>query len=108
MPGLLAYILGTVQVFVTDLWTQLASLNVAIESQFGAPAKWAFWILAATFILLLVGKATKLAFNVLRYVILPSAAMAVVLLMIMPCWSPMKTFPLFVVVTTAMMLFRSE
>ncbi|MBD3297770.1 MAG: hypothetical protein GF341_03865 [candidate division Zixibacteria bacterium] len=108
MPGLLAYILGTVQVFINDLWSQLGGLNTAIESQFGEPAKWAFWILAAAFILLLVGKATKLTFNILRYVILPSAAMAVVLLMIMPCWSPAKTFPLFVVVTTAMMLFRSE
>ncbi len=108
MPGLLAYILGTVQVFINDLWSQLAGLNTAIESQFGEPAKWAFWVLASAFLLLLVGKATKLTFNILRYVILPSAAMAVVLLMIMPCWSPAKTFPLFVVATTAMLLFRSE
>jgi hypothetical protein len=108
MPGLLAYILGNVQVLVTDLWSNLASLNAAIEAQFGEPAKWAFWVLASTFALLLVGKAAKLAFNVLRYVILPSAAVAVVLLMLMPEWSPAKTFPLCVVASTALMLFRSE
>lgn len=108
MPGLLTYILGNVQVFVTDLWANLATFNTFIEGHFGEPGKWAFWILASSIVLLVVGKATKLAFNVMRYVLLPSAALAVVLLMLMPCWSPAKTFPLFVVVTTVMMLFRDN
>lgn len=104
----LAYILGSVQVFFEGLWSRLATLNSFIEGYFGAPGKWAFWFLAGSMILLLIGKATKLTFNVLRYVVLPSVALSVALLIIFPCWSPMKSFPLFVVLTTAMMLFRSD
>lgn len=104
----LAYILGSVQVFFEDLWSQLATFNGFIESYFGAPGKWAFWILISTVTLLLIGKATKLTFNVLRYVLLPSAALSVVLVMIFPCYSPMKSFPLFVALATVMLLFRSH
>ena len=74
ITGLPAYILGSVQIFVEDLWARLATFNAFIEGYFGAPGKWAFWILASTMLLLLVGKATKLTFNIMRYVLLPSAA----------------------------------
>jgi hypothetical protein len=104
----LAYILGSVQVFFEGLWSRLSSLNSFIEGYFGAPGKWAFWLLVATMLLLLIGKASKLTFNVLRYVILPSVALSVILLIIFPSWSPMKSFPLFVVATTGMMLLRSD
>jgi hypothetical protein len=104
----LAYILGSIQVFFEDLWSNLASVNSFIEGHFGVPGKWAFWLLIGTMILLLVGKATKLTFNVLRYVLLPSVALSVVLLIVFPCWSPMKSLPLFVAATTAMMLFRND
>lgn len=103
----LAYILGSVQVFFEDLWSRLASLNNFIEGYFGAPGKWAFWVLVSAMLLLLIGKAGKITFNVLRYVLLPSAALSVVVLMIFPAWSPMKSFPLFVVLSTVLMLFRS-
>jgi len=108
ITGLPAYILGSVQVFIEDLWARMATFNGYIEGYFGAPGKWAFWILAATTILLLVGKATKLTFNIMRYVLLPSAGLSVVLVMFMPCWQPMKTFPMFVAATTVMMLFRKD
>ena len=108
MTGLPAYILGSVQIFIEDLWSRLASFNSFIEGYFGPPGKWAFWILASTMVLLLVGKATKLTFNIMRYVLLPSAALSVVLVMFMPCWPPMKTFPMFVATTTVLMLFRKD
>jgi hypothetical protein len=108
MPGLLTYILGNVQIFLTDLWTNLDTFNALITDHFGEPGKWAFWVLASAFVLLILGKATKIAFNVMRYVLLPSAGLAVLLLMLMPCWSPAKTFPLLIVVTTVMMLFRNN
>jgi hypothetical protein len=106
--GLPAYILGSVQIFIEDLWARLATLNSFIEGYFGPPGKWAFWILATTTILMLVGKAAKLTFNIMRYVLLPSAALSVVLVMFMPCWPPMKTFPMFVAATSVMMLFRND
>ena len=108
IAALPAYILGSVQIFIEDLWARLATLNSFIEGYFGLPGKLAFWILATTAILLLVGKATKITFNIIRYVLLPSAALSVVLVMFMPCWSPMKTFPMFVAATTVMMLFRKD
>lgn len=108
ITGLPAYILGSVQIFIEDLWSRLATFNGFIAGYFGAPGKWAFWILAATMILLLAGKATKITFNIMRYVLLPSAALSVVLVMFMPCWPPMKTFPIFVAATTVMMLFRKD
>ena len=108
ITALPAYILGSVQIFFEDLWLRLASLNSFIAGYFGTPGVWALWILVATATLLLVGKATKLTFNILRYVLLPSAALSVVLVMFMPCWSPMKSFPLFVALTTVMMLFRKD
>jgi len=108
ISALPAYILGSVQVFIEDLWARMGSINSLIEGLFGAPGKWAFWILAATMVLLLAGKATKLTFNILRYVLLPSAALSVVLVMFVPAWSPMKSFPAFVAVTTVAMLFRKD
>jgi len=108
MPGLVTYILGSVQVFVEDLWSRLATFNTLIESYFGAPGKWAFWILLSTVLLLLLGKAAKVAFDVFRYVLIPSAALSVVLLMLAPEWSAMKSFPVFVALSAVVMLFRSH
>jgi len=108
MPPLVTYILGSVQVFVEDLWTRLASFNLMIESYFGPPGKWAFWILLSSVTLLLLGKAAKVAFDVFRFVLLPSAALSVVLLMLVPEWSAMKSFPVFVALSAVVMLFRSN
>jgi len=108
MLGLLAYVLGSVQVFVESLGTRVGALNELIASHFGEAGKWAFWVLAAAFGLLLAGKAAKLTFNFLRWVLLPSAAISVALVMLFPGFSPMKSFPVLVTVTTAVMLFRSQ
>ncbi len=103
----LAYILGSLHVFVESFWGRCTALNTFIEGYFGPPGKWAFWILASTVLLLLVGKASKVSFNVLRYVLIPSVGLSVVLVMLVPGWSPMRSFPIFVCLTTIMMLVRS-
>ncbi len=105
--GLLAYILGSLHVFVESFWARCTALNTLIEGYFGPPGKWAFWMLVCTVLLLLVGKATKVSFNVLKYVLIPSIGLSVVLVMLVPCWSPMKTFPILVSLTTVMMLVKS-
>lgn len=108
MMGLLAYTLGSVQVFVESLGARVAALNEFLVSQFGEAGKWAFWVLIAAFSLLLAGKAARLTFNFLRWVLLPSAAISVALVMLFPGFSPMKSFPVLVTVTTAVLLFRSH
>jgi hypothetical protein len=93
ITGLLAYILGSVQVFLAASWTRLAALDQMIQGRFGILGKCLFWLLIAGLALLVVGKATKITFNILRLVLIPAAVLTIVLLMLVPCWSPMTTFP---------------
>jgi hypothetical protein len=93
IAGLFAYILGNVHVFVAAVWMRLAALDQTIQGRFGIVGKFLFWLLVAYLVLLLLTKAAKLTFAVLKYVLFPAAGLSVLLLMLVPCWSPMKTFP---------------
>jgi len=107
IAGVLAYILGSLQVFLGTLWTRLAALDQLIQGRFGIWGKSLFWLLIAAFALLLLAKATKITFNILRLVVIPAGVLTVVLLMLMPCWSPMKTFPVLAGLCTFAMVVRT-
>jgi len=107
IAGLLAYILGSVQVFLAELWTRLAALDHMIQGRFGILGKYVLWMLVASLVLLLLAKATRITFDVLRYVVVPAAMLTVLLLMLVPCWSPMKTFPILSGACAVAMLMRS-
>ena len=107
IAGLLAYILGSVQVFLAAAWTRLAALDQMIQGRFGILGKCVFWLFIAGLALVLLAKATAITFNVLRFVLVPAAVLTVVLLMLVPCWSPMKTFPILAGVCVFAMLART-
>ncbi len=94
IAGLLAYILGNVQVFLAAVWMRVAALDQLIQGRFGIIGKFLFWLTVAFLVLFLITKAASLIFRVLTLVLMPAAVLSIVLLMLMPCWSPMKTFPI--------------
>lgn len=94
IAGLLAYILGSVQVFLAAVWMRVAALDQMIQGRFGIIGKFVFWLLAAYLMLFLISKATRFTFGFLKLVLLPAGGLSIVLLMLVPCWSPMKTFPI--------------
>jgi len=106
IAGLLAYILGSVQLVLAALWTRLAALDQMIRGRFGILGEYIFWGLIAGLVLLLLAKATKATFNILRFVLFPAAILTVVLLMLVPCWAPTKTFPILGAACSLVMLFR--
>lgn len=108
MPGLLSHILIAVEGFLSGLAGRWAELSALATEHFGAIGPWAMWGLVAFFLLFFISKATKLAFDLLRFVVLPSAGLTIAVGMLYPCWLPMKTFPVFLAVTTAMMFFRGR
>ncbi|MEW5700626.1 MAG: hypothetical protein AB1792_00120 [Candidatus Zixiibacteriota bacterium] len=108
MTTLLTTIIGAIQQFIAGLSGRWIEMNVWIESRYGAPVKWGIWILIAFGVLILLGRAAKAAVNLTFYVILPSAILTVLLLVLMPCWSPMKTFPILMGVTMFMLISRSR
>jgi len=107
ITGLLAYILSSVQVFLAELWMRLAALDHLIQGRFGILGKFVLWFLVASLVLLLLAKATKFTFNIVRFVLVPAAVLSVLLLMLVPCWSPMKTFPILSGACALAMVMRS-
>lgn len=108
MAGILAHTLVVVQEFVSGLSGRWSELMATLEGYLGPMGPWVVWGTVAFFALFFISKAAKLAFDLLRLVALPSAAFSIALAMLVPCWPPMKTFPAFLAVTTAMMLLRGR
>ena len=106
--ALLTTILAAVQAFVSSLATRWMALNYWVESQYGVTVKWGMWILTAIALMLLLGRAARAAMNITCFILIPSAVLSVLLLVLMPCWSPMKTFPILMGVTTFMLISRSR
>jgi hypothetical protein len=97
-----------VQQFFDGFSERWNALSATAASYLGPAGPWVLWGLVAFVVLFLLSKLTKLAFDLLRLVVLPSAAMSIALTMLVPCWAPMKTFPAFLAVTVAMMFLRSR
>jgi hypothetical protein len=108
MSGILAHTLIAVREFFAGLSGRWSDLSAAVEGYLGPIGPWVLWGVAAFFALFFISKAAKFAFDLLRLVVLPSAALSVALTMLVPCWAPMKTFPALLAVTTAMMFLRSR
>lgn len=108
IAGLASYMLSTVHVFLGALWGRVVALDFYLQNHFGRLGKYAVWAFVIFVVFVLAGHATKFTFQVVRYVLLPSAMLTVVLLMLMPCWAPMKTFPVFVAVSSVIALARSH
>lgn len=108
MPGLLSHILIAVEGFLSGLAGRWAELSALASEHLGPIGPWVMWGLVAFFLLFFISKATKLAFDLLRLVILPSAVLTIAVGLLYPCWPPMKTFPALLAVTTAMMFFRGR
>ena len=106
IAGLLAYIFGSVQIVLAALWTRLTALDLVIQGRFGILGEYVFWGLIAGLVLLFLAKATKITFNILRFVVFPATVLTVVLLMLVPCWSPTKTFPILGAACSLVMFFR--
>ena len=108
MAELLHTILAATQQFIATWATRWSSLNDVVTARWGAPAKWGMWILVALLVVVVIGRAARFVVNATMYILLPAAALSVILLVLMPCWSPMKTFPVFVGVTTFMWVSRAR
>ena len=108
MAGILAHTLIAVRDFFSGLSGRWSDISAAVEGYLGPIGPYVLWGVAAFFGLFFLSKATKLAFDLLRLVVLPSAALSIALAMLVPCWLPMKTFPALLAVTTAMMFLRGR
>jgi hypothetical protein len=108
MIALLTTILAAIQAFVAQLAGRWIMLNAWVEGHGGVTVKWGMWILAAICLMLLAVRAARAAFNLTCFVLAPSAVLTVLLLVLMPCWSPMKTFPILMGITTFMLISRSR
>lgn len=107
MLGLAMIVLSAVHEFVAALATRWVTLNSLIESHVGVPGKLAVWAVLALAAFVVIGHAAKMAFNLIRYVFLPSAAIAVALLLLVPGWSPMTTFPVLLGASTLNLMARA-
>ena len=108
MAGILAHTLVAVRDFIGGLSGRWSELMATVEGYLGPMGPWILWGTVAFFALFFISKAAKLAFDLLRLVFLPSAALSIALAMLVPCWPAMRTFPALLAVTTAMMFLRGR
>lgn len=104
--GLLMTIFASATEFADRLAGRWNELNAYVTSQLGPIGQYAFWAFSALVILLILGYATRLVYNLAKWVLVPSALLSIAGLTLAPGISPMQTFPVFIGVTTLVMLAR--
>jgi hypothetical protein len=108
MAEFLHTVVAAVLQFIGTWAGRWSSLNDMVTARWGAPVKWGMWILLALLGVVIIGRAARFVVNATMYILLPAAALSVILLVLMPCWSPMKTFPVMVGVTVFMWVSRAR
>ena len=106
LSGLIAWFFSAAYAFLGGLAGRWDALNTVVVEHLGTTGQWALWALLAMALLIVVAHAAKLVFNLTRWVVLPSAGLSVLTLTFAPSWSPMQTFPLFLGVTSLILIAR--
>lgn len=106
--GLLTAILGAIGEFLSSLAGRWQDLNAFIVGQLGPVGQWAFWAASALFICIFVAYATGFVFKILRWVILPAAALSIAALTLAPSFPATRTFPVFLGLTSLVMMVKGR
>lgn len=106
--GLLTAVFASVTEFVGRLAERWHDVNLFVASHLGNPGQYAFWAFSALVVLIIVTYATRLVFNLAKWVLVPSALLSIAGLTLAPNISPMQTFPVFIGVTTLVMLVKAR
>ena len=104
--GLLMTILAAVSQFLDSLADRWFQLSDYIVAHLGIAGQWAFWALCAIAILVVIGFATRIVYNISRWIIIPAALLTIVGIILAPHISPMKSFPITLGAMTLVMLVR--
>ena len=94
--------------FVQSLAGRWQDLNAFVIAHLGNTGQYAFWAFSALVILIIVTYATKLVYTLAKWVLVPSALLSIAGLTLAPNISPMQTFPVFIGVTTLVMLAKAR
>ena len=108
MMGIITTVLAAAQEFIASAAQRWTTLSALVEGRFGMMGKWFFWIATIVCLLFIVTHAARAAFNIVCYVIIPAAALSVLLLVLLPALSPMRTFPVLLGVTSVMLVARAR
>lgn len=106
--GLVMTIFASMTEFVERLADRWSDLNALIVSHLGEIGQYAFWAFSALVVLIIVTYATKLVYNLAKWVLVPSALLSIAGFTLAPSISPMQTFPVFIGVTTLVMLVKAR
>ncbi|HWO57143.1 MAG TPA: hypothetical protein VNN55_06215 [bacterium] len=106
--GLVMTIFASMTEFVERLADRWGDLNAFIVAHLGEIGQYAFWAFSALVVLIIVTYATKLVYNLAKWVLVPSALLSIAGLTLAPSISPMQTFPVFIGVTTLVMLVKAR
>lgn len=106
--GLLMTILTSVSEFAGRLAGRWNDLSQFVASHLGQTGQYAFWAFSALVVLIIVTYATRLVYNLAKWVLVPSALLSIAGLTLAPSISPMQTFPVFIGVTTLVMLVKAR
>ena len=94
--------------FVARLADRWQDLNTYIVTHLGNTGQYAFWAFSVLVLLIIVTYATRLVYNLAKWVLVPSALLSIAGLTLAPSISPMQTFPVFIGVTTLVMLAKAR
>ena len=108
MGGLLMTIFASMTEFVQSLAGRWQDLSGFIASHLGNTGQYAFWAFSALVLLIIVTYATRLVYTLAKWVLVPSALLSIAGLTLAPQFSPMQTFPVFIGVTTLVMLAKAR
>ena len=106
--GLLMTVLASVSEFVGRLADRFSDLSQFVASHLGQTGQYAFWAFSALVVLIIVAYATRLVFHLAKWVLVPSALLSIAGLTLAPGISPMQTFPVFIGVTTLVMIAKAR
>ena len=106
--GLLTTIFASMTEFVQSLAGRWQEFNAFVVSHLGNTGQYAFWAFSALVLLIIVTYATKLVYTLAKWVLVPSALLSIAGLTLAPNISPMQTFPVFIGVTTLVMLAKAR
>ncbi len=106
--GLLMTIFASMTEFVQSLAGRWQDLSAFIASHLGSTGQYAFWAFSALVVLIIVTYATRLVYTLAKWVLVPSALLSIAGLTLAPQFSPMQTFPVFIGVTTLVMLAKAR
>ena len=106
--GLLMTIFASMTEFVDRLAGRWTDLNAFVISHLGNLGQYAFWAFTALVLMIIVAYATRLVYNLAKWVLVPSALLSIAGLTLAPNISPMQTFPVFIGVTTLVMLVKAR